>query len=43
MSAPTLQPSALPLKANLDDAADLEKMPVDRVLAAARRASRTGG
>ena len=33
MSAPALQPAALPSKAGSDATGDLEKMPVDRVLA----------
>jgi hypothetical protein len=33
MSAPALQPSEVPPKTNLDHAVDLEKIPVDRVLA----------
>ena len=33
MSAPALQPTALPPKANVGNAIDLEKMPIDKVIA----------
>ena len=33
MSAPALRPTALPPKANVDNAIDLEKIPVDKVIA----------